>query len=222
MLRTLKIDHLKSIAGGMVLIALNFLLVYLFSYTFVPKLVSSMFSSLLVGILVVAGVLTVGGVLAEGGVIFESIPMAFSGLLMLQLMYGALGAKIISVLSGGRVVVILVSGLITLSLSMVLGIYVFVTTGDKKKFRTFSRVSFLAAFIFSIVGSFTGLWAILFYPITFLLTSIGFVSLLIFKIWRLKSEEDNVIFNAIGLYTAFMGVFLHVLRIVVEYYGRNK
>ena len=46
--------------------------------------------------------------------------------------------------------------------------------------------------------------------------SVGFIVYLVFEIWRMKQKPGRVLMNGIGIYIAYMGVFVEILQIVIS------
>ena len=91
---------------------------------------------------------------------------------------------------------------------------VFWTGRDFSSFQTYSMYAFGAALLMGFIGSFSGIFAL----ITFGLVLIGFILDLIYEIWSMKKHPGNVYMNGMGIYIAFMGVFVQILQIVARSY----
>ncbi|MDY6769234.1 MAG: hypothetical protein SVW02_03960, partial [Candidatus Nanohaloarchaea archaeon] len=84
--------------------------------------------------------------------------------------------------------------------------------------RRYATYLFLGVLLTAFIGTFTPAVALL----AFILALLGFLFLLVYEIWETRTAPENVLRNGIGIYNAFMGVFVHILRIVVEMYLRRR
>jgi len=73
---------------------------------------------------------------------------------------------------------------------------------------------FIGVFVFALIGSLTPTVLI----IAFLLALAGFITYLVYEIWEMKQRPGKVYLNSIGIYVAFMGVFVEILQLVIEMY----
>jgi len=209
----------KSIAIGSALVAVNIALIWLFAQTFIPALVAALFQYLIVGVIVFGAILTGGTWLSAKGIREDNTKLAWFGVTLLMACYGAFGSLALSfVESAGQGFVLGVTAAVTVVIASLCAGYVYGTKKNFSKFRNYATYCFLGVLLFAFVGTFVGALAI----IGFALATTGFLLYLIYEIWAIRTSPQKVMLNGIGIYSAFMGVFVHVLRIVVEMYLRRK
>lgn len=206
-----------GISGG--LITANIVLMYLLSFTAVTGMVAALFNTLILGVLVFGALLTGGAYLAERGVKDGDTGTAAAGVALLQTGYGVFGGFVLSILPA---TLRLPATGITLLLSVVIataaGLYVYRSDRNFDPFRRYASYCFLGVLGMALLGTFAAPIAI----IAFLLALLGFLFYLVYEIADLEQHPQQVWLNAVGIYTAFMGVFIHILQIVVRLYGNRR
>lgn len=218
----LETPELKSIGISTALIMTNIGMIWVFLYTPLRLVNSIVFSTLILGMIFYGVLLTAGNWLGKKGIKEQDMQKAIIGTALLQFAYGMFGAGVLNLLgTTENSVIFLILGatlIITLFISFLAGLLVYWTDRDFSKFQNYSSYAFIAAFVMGVIGSFSGIFA----TIAFFLVLLGFLLDLIYEIWQLRSRPRNVILNGFGIYVAFMGVFVEILRLVVEAYLRSR
>ncbi|MDY6768593.1 MAG: hypothetical protein SVW02_00595 [Candidatus Nanohaloarchaea archaeon] len=209
----------KSIGVSTGLILLNVAVMGVIGVTPIADLVLALFSTLIVGVLVYGAILTGGTYLAQRGVENDDMTVAGIGVALLQVGYGSFGGALLSLAPASLFLPILattaaVTGVIAAGAAGL----VYGTGRDFSGFRRYATYCFLGVLLFALIGTFTPALAV----IAFLLALTGFLLLLVHEIWQTRTRPDRVLMNGIGIYNAFMGVFVHILRIVAEMYLRRE
>lgn len=214
----LESNELKSIGLSTGLVILNIALIALLALTPARQFTNLAFSIPIVGVLVFGALITGGVYLARNGIKTGSDKKAVSGAVILQLAYGIFGAGIIGFLpQNAHAIVLGITGLVTAGITLLSGIVVYGTDHDFRNWGRYSSYMFLGVIGLAFIGSLT--------PVVlagaFLLALAGFITYLIYEIWEMKERSGKVYLNAIGIYVAFMGVFVQILQIIVEMYLRR-
>jgi FtsH-binding integral membrane protein len=201
------------------MIGVNIALMPILALTPIPQLVSWLFNFLFVGVIVFGAILTAGTYLSEKGIEQDDVVKLWSGIGLLMVGYGAFGSLALSYLSSGLwLEVVGIATIVSMLIAGLAALYVYNTSRDLEPFRTYASYAFIGVLIISFIGSFSGIFAL----IAFFLALIGFLLYLVYEIGRLQTAPENVFRNAVGIYSAFMGVFVHILRIVVSMYARRR
>ncbi len=218
----LETGEIKSIGLSTGLIVANIGLMWVFLFTPLREINSFVFDFLIIGMLFYGALLTVGNWLGKRGVRQADYGMAILGVLILEFAYAMFGAGVLYLLgTTDSSLIMTVLGItfgVTLGITLIAAFAVYWTDRDFSRFRTYSAYAFLAALGAGFVGSFSGVFALF----TFFLVLLGFLLDLVYEIWHMKQKPRNVYLNSIGIYVAFMGVFVEILRLVVEYYLRSE
>ena len=214
----LKSGELKSIGLSPGLVVLNIALIALLALTPARQFTNLTFSIPIVGVLVFGALITGGSYLARNGIKNDSDKKAVLGTVILQAAYGVFGAGVIGFLpQNAHAVVLGITGLVTAGITVLSGIVVYGTDHDFSNWGKYSSYMFLGVIGLAFVGSLT--------PVVlagaFLLALAGFITYLIYEIWEMKERSGKVYLNAVGIYVAFMGVFVQILQIIVEMYLRR-
>lgn len=211
-------DEWKSIGVSTALILVNVALMGVIGVTPIADLVGALFGTLIIGVLVYGVVLTAGTYLAERGVKNGNIGIAAVGVTLLQLGYGSFGGAILSIAPASLFIPILaVTAAVTAVIAAAAAALVYGTGRDFSRYRRYASYCFIGVLLFALIGTFTPVVAAL----AFILAVTGFLFLLVYEIWQTRKAPENVVMNGIGIYNAFMGVFVHILRIVAEMYLRR-
>lgn len=204
-----------AIGGGAGLVGVTVALIYVLSFTPIAALARSAFSSLIIGVVIFGAVLSGGAWLARKGLDQDSTGMAVAGTALLAGGYGAFGAGILALLQPGlRASAAGVTLVASVALTLVSAGYVYSSDRDFGWAGRYSSYCFLGLLGFALIGTFTPALAV----VAFVLAMAGFTLYLIHELWRLRDHRASWQQNALGVYIAFMGVFVHILQIVVRMY----
>lgn len=207
--------QLKSLAVATSLIILNIAVMWIFSFTPLAAINNLLFGTFfLLGVIVYGAMLTGGVHLAKKGVRSQNSSLAIGGTSLIQLAYGMFGAGILSIfLSPQRQLIALaITGVVTTVIAVLSGLLVFGSNHDFSNWGRYANYIFLGVLGVSLIGSFSPALTIL----AFGLALIGFVVYLIHEIYVTKTRPGTPFLNGIGLYTAYMGVFVEILQLVVQ------
>ncbi|MFB6100865.1 MAG: hypothetical protein ABEK16_06375 [Candidatus Nanohalobium sp.] len=212
-----KQGQLKSLGIATALIILNIAVMWIFAFTPLAAVNDLIFPppqwKLFLGVIVYGAMLTGGVWLAKKGVRSGEKTMAAGGASIIQLAYGMFGAGIIGMLPPSvQALALGITGIVTTAIAVLSGLVVFGTGHDFSNWGRYANYIFLSVLAVSFIGSFSGIFAL----ITFTLALIGFIVYLIHQIYVTKTRPGTPFLNGIGLYTAYMGVFVQILQIVVE------
>lgn len=205
----------KITAMGTALVALNILLMLALSYTPVAAVGALLFSNFFVGI--VFFVVTVGGGfwLSSRGVERGNYPLTGVGVTLTQVGYGVLGAAILlGAATSLRLQAIGIATVVTGVITAGVALYVFNTDRSFEGWQRYAFFLFVGGFAVGAVGYFTSRWLLLGATVFFFL---GFLVDLVYEIWAVRENRyASDLRNAIGIYVAVMGVFVHVLMWALE------
>ncbi|MCJ7479113.1 MAG: hypothetical protein MUP63_02945 [Candidatus Nanohaloarchaeota archaeon QJJ-7] len=208
----------KSIGISTALILFNVALMGIMGTTMIADWVLHLFSTLIIGVIIYGILLSGGTYLAERGIRDENLGMAAIGVALLQIGYGSFGAAMLGYAPTNLFIPILaVTAFVTGIIAVAAAALVYGTKRDFSSFRRYSTYLFLGVLLTAFVGTFTPVVA----GIAFILALLGFLTLLVYEIWETRKSPEKVLLNGIGIYNAFMGVFVHILRIVAEMYLRR-
>ncbi len=208
----------KSIGISSGLILLNIAVMAGIAVTPLADMVLQLFSTLILGVIVYGALLSGGTYLAEKGVKKERVPLAFLGVALLQAGYGSFGGAILSLLSSELFLPVLgITAVVTGGIAAAAAGLVYGTGRDFSRYRRYASYLFIGVLLSALVGTFVPGVSLL----AFLLALLGFLVLLVYEIWETRKSPEKVLLNGIGIYNAFMGVFVHILRIVAEMYLRR-
>ncbi|SEP77550.1 hypothetical protein [Natrinema salaciae] len=209
---TVNVPKVAGIATA--LVAANILLMLVGSYTPLADLGLILFSNYFVGI--GTFVVTIGGGfwVSNRGIETGNIPIAGAGVTLIQFGYTLLGSAILVIApSALRVPALAITTIITGLLTAGIVVVVYRTDRSFAGWQTYAKGLFVAGFAAGAVGFFTNPSLMLFASVLFFL---GFVTDLTYEIWAVKENRyASPIRNAIGIYIAVMGVFIHILRLVL-------
>lgn len=202
------------------LMALNVLLIYVLVATPLAVVNEYLFSAPILGVLVYGAALMAGEWIAERGIEDGSAGLAVGGMALLQLAFGTFGAGVLSFLPRGlHVPAIAITAVVTGVLTLVIATYVYARSKDFDDWSTYATVSFVGGLIAIAIGTFVLPVLLL---VGFVLVFLGFLFRLGWEIWRVRERRAPVALQAIGVYIAVMGVFVHVLQIVVRMLARRE
>lgn len=214
-------NEIKSVGVSAGLVLANISLIWILLFTPLSTVNNFLFQYLIIGMIFYGVMLTAGNYLGNQGIKDEDMGKALLGVALLQLAYGMFGAGVLSILgttSPSAVGLVLgVTAGVTLAVTLTAALVVYGTGRDFRNLSNYSFYSFIAALATGFIGSFSGIFAL----ITFALVLLGFLLDLVYQIWEMKAKSQNHYLNGLGIYVAFMGVFVHVLQMVIEYYLRE-
>ena len=211
-------NEIKSIGLSTALVLLNIGFIALLALTPAKQFTDMAFSIPIVGVLVFGALITGGVYIAKNGIREDSNSKAYLGTAILQVAYGVFGAGIIRFLSPDLYLTVLtVTAAVTTAITVLSGLVVYGTGHDFRNWGRYSSYMFLGVLGISLIGSLSPGILI----VAFLLALGGFITYLIYEIWEMKQKPGNVYLNAIGIYVAFMGVFVQILQIIAEMYLRE-
>ncbi|MFB6245168.1 MAG: hypothetical protein ABEJ03_02365 [Candidatus Nanohaloarchaea archaeon] len=207
-------NQIKSLGIATALIVLNIGVMWAFAFTPLAGINDLVFGTFfLLGPLLYGALLTGGTWIARRAVRNGDEAKAAAGTGLVQLGFGMFGAGIIGYLGSGLQAVALgITGVATTGIAVLSGLLVYGTGHDFSSWGRYSNYFFLGVLGLSLVGSFAHEVILL----AFLLSVAGFVTYLIHEIYVTRERPGTPLLNGIGLYVAFMGVFVHVLQLVVE------
>ncbi|MFB6096749.1 MAG: hypothetical protein ABEJ74_05120 [Haloferacaceae archaeon] len=210
-----------SVVGGATgLVVLNVLVMFGLSATPLASVTRYLFAVPIVGALVFGAVIVGGEQLAERGVEDGNLGFAVAGMALLQLAFGVLGAGALARLAPAtRVTALVLTAVVTAVLTAVIATYVYARSSTTfEHYGTWANYAFLGGLVAILVGTFVA-------PVLlagFVLIFLGFLLRLGWEIWRVRDGRGaSATMQAIGLYIAVAGVFVHVLRLVVQMLRRR-
>ena len=210
---SLNIGKITSMATALVLV--NIVLMFGLSYTPVADVGLMLFSNFVTGI--ATFMITVGGGfwVSNKGIESGSLPLAGVGVSMTQAGYGLFGAAILAIApSALRIPALGITAVITALITAVVAVVVFKTDHSFENWQKYSWGFFIGGFVAGAAGMFVSSTLFLVAGALFFL---GFVVDLTYEIWAVKANKyESDLRNAIGIYIAVMGVFVHILQLVLR------
>lgn len=204
----------QVVVSASALMALNVLLMYVFVATPLATVNRYLFSIPILG-MVVYGIAIVGGeLLAERGVKNGTMGLAAVGVAILQLAFGTFGAGVLSYAPpGSRVTILGITAVVVALMTLAIGTYVYARSTTFEHYNRWATFAFLGGLGAVLIGSF-------FAPVLllgFVLIFLGFLFRLGWEIWQIRDGRiRSTSLQAIGLYVAVAGVFVHVLQLVLR------
>lgn len=206
-------NELKSIGLSTGLILLNVGLMGVIAYTPVAGLLDIMFSYAIVGIIFFGVLLTGGNYLAERGIKRDDLGLSLMGAGILQFAYGSFGGGLIAGLEPQvQGVALGITAVVTTLIAVFAGAVVYGTNRDFSSWGSYASYLFLGVLGFGFLGTLIPQLLIL----AFICALLGFIVYLVHEIWEMRSRPKKVYLNAVGIYVAYMGVFIQVLQIVLR------
>ena len=204
----------KVVGTAAALMTLNVLLMAAFATTPLAVVNSYLFSIPIVGVLVYGAAIYIGERVAEKGVNAGDVAMALGGVAILQLAFGLFGAGILSFVSPQAMLPILgITAVVTALMTLAIGTYVYARSITFEHYSTWSTYAFLGGVGAILIGTFVPPVLL----VGFVLIFTGFIFRLGWEIWRIRDGRVHAVsLQAIGLYVAVAGVFVHVLQIVIR------
>lgn len=206
--------ELKSLGVASGLIALNIAVMWAFAFTPLSAVNNMLFGSFFLIGVVVYGIMLSGGLyIARRGIKNNNIGFASIGTGLIQVAYGLFGAGLLGILLPSmQAAAIAITGVVSVIIAILSGLLVYGTGHDFSSWGRYANYLFLGVIGVAFVGSFSPIFTL----VAFSLALIGFIVYLIHQIYMVKTQPGQPILNGIGLYTAFMGVFVEILQLVVR------
>ncbi|MFP4038483.1 MAG: Bax inhibitor-1 family protein [Candidatus Nanohaloarchaea archaeon] len=209
-------DHrIKTIGIASGLIALNVALMSGIAFSPIASITGLVFEHLIIGVLFFGAFLTAGVWIAKSGIRNNDKTRTGLGAGILQAAYGIFGGGILSLAPPSLMpIVILSTFAATLTISVLSAALVYFTGRDFSRWGIYSTYLFLGVIGLSLFGTFLPGFGV----IAFFLALAGFTTYLIHEIYILREQEASALMNGLGIYIAFMGVFVQVLQMVLRFY----
>jgi len=212
----------QIVAGAGGLSTLNVLGMVAVSFTPLVLFVDLVYSIPILGIVVYGALLSGGEWMARTGVTEGRMGLALVGTAVLQFAFATFGGWTLSLLQSTtlRVVAIGIAGFVTVGITVLVAIYVYYRSDtDFGHWKWLSMGAFVLGVLAGLVGTLVTVDLLVAFPL-FLL---GFWFLLGWEIYQVRDRTRGSppMYHAIGIYVAFMGVFVHILRIVVSFLARE-
>ena len=204
----------KVVGTAAALMTLNVLLMAAFALTPLAVVNSYLFSVPIIGVLVYGAAIYAGERVAEKGLKASNVAMALGGVVILQMAFGLFGGGILSVLSPEAMLPVLgITAIITVLMTLAIGTYVYARSITFEHYSTWSMYAFIGGVVAILIGTFVTPVLL----VGFVLIFTGFIFRLGWEIWRIRDGRVQAVsLQAIGLYVAVAGVFVHVLQIVIR------
>lgn len=205
----------KTIGIASALVALNVALMSIITFTPLAGVMEYVFSQLILGVLFFGALLTGGVWIAKSGIRNNNRAKSGLGVTILQAAYGLFGGGVLSMAPADLMPVIIgVTFVLTLGLTVASAALVYFTGRDFSSFDNYSTYMFLGVLGLSLFGTFLPYFGV----IAFFLALAGFLTYLIYEIYVLRELQASPLMNGLGIYVAFMGVFIQILQMVLRYY----
>lgn len=210
----------RVIGGASGLLVVTIALMYAFAMTPLAAVNRQLFAYPIVGVLVYGAAIVGGELVAERGVERGDLGIATIGTVILALAFAIFGAGVLGVAPADlRLEIIGITAIVTVAVTALIAAYVYGRRTSFASWGRYANVSFLGGVGAIAVGTFVLSELLL---VGFVLIFLGFLLRLGWEIWRLREEAvDSTALQAIGVYVAIAGVFVHVLQLVVRYVLRE-
>lgn len=202
-----------TLSLGASMMAATVLGMLLIADTAVAELMLTLYQFPIVGVVVFGALLTGGRYLGIKGVKQNSTVQAVVGALILIVSYAWFGGGILTPYEPSLYnPAILVTGAITIAITLVASAYVYSTDKNLAHWSRYSGYCFLGVIVSAFIGT-------IYAPITligFALALLGFTADLVYEVWMTSQKNRPAYANGIALYVAFAGVFVHILQLVLR------
>jgi FtsH-binding integral membrane protein len=206
-------DELKSIGLSTGLVLVNVALMAVIAVTPLSQITNLLFGVPIIGMVIFGAGLTAGRWIAKKGMKQDNTGLAVAGTGLLQVTYGIFGGGILSYVAPSVFPIALgITAVITTGIAVGAALLVYGTGRNFRSWGKYSNYLFMGALGTGLIGSAFAPLLIL----TFILVLIGFIVYLVYEIWRMKQRPGRVVMNGIGIYIAYMGVFVEILQIVIS------
>lgn len=205
----------RVVGGASVLMVLNVLAMYVLSMTPLAVVNTHLFAYPIVGVLVYGAAIVGGELVAERGIEDGDVGVALAGVAILQLAFGTFGAGVLSIVPADRRLSILaITAVVVALVTATIGTYVYARSTTFEHYGTWANYAFLGGIAAILVGTFVLSELLL---VGFVLVLLGFLLRLGWEMWRIRDGRVAAAsLQAIGLYVAVAGVFVHVLQIAIR------
>lgn len=167
------------------------------------------------GLVVFGIVLTAGRYVGLVAAVEEYYSTALVASGVVAVAYAAFGAGVLSLYASGiHGTAILLTAAITAGLTIAAAVLVYTTDHSFANWDRYSGGLMIGGVCVLAVGSATGVSAVT--GLAFGLILLGWIVDLVFEIYMVSNDDRSPVANGIGVYIAFMGVFVHILQLVLE------
>lgn len=206
-------NELKSIGLSSGLIIANIALMAVVAVTPLSNITSLLFGIPIVGMVIFGAGLMAGRYMAEKGMKDDNTGLAVAGAGLLEITYGIFGGGILSLVATSSFPLVLgLTAIVTTGIAILAALLVYGTGKNFRSWGKYANYLFMGAFVTGLIGS-------AFPPLlllTFVLVLLGFIVYLVYEIWDMKRDPSRVVMNGIGIYVAYMGVFVEILQIIIS------
>jgi len=205
----------QAIGGATGLMLLNVFVMYAIAASPLAAVNRLLFSIQIAGVLVYGVAIAGGEMVAERGFENNSMGVAMVGVVILELAFGMFGGGVLAFLGQGvRWTALGITAAVVVLLTAGIGTYVYARSGTQfDHYGNWANYAFLAGIVAILVGSFMPPVLLLGFVCIFL----GFLFRLGYEMWEIRENRGRAVtMQAVGLYIAVAGVFVHVLQIVVR------
>lgn len=212
-------QFITAIGVAMLLVAINMLLIIAFTDTQIATGTTWLYTDAplapFAGLIVFGGALTAGRSFGLQAMKNQNLPMSIAMAGLVQVTYGAFGASIITSYAPNiRGAGLLITLAITTTYMVLVSSVVYATDISFEPCRFISSTLMIGGVISILITSVIGVS--LFNLLGFALITLGFMVDMIYEIWHTSNKHISPLFNGFAVYIAFMGVFVHVLQLVLE------
>lgn len=206
----------RVVGGATGLLLVTIVAMYALATTPLAALSRQLFAYPILGVLVYGVAIGGGEYVAERGVDRGDLGIATIGTAILILAFGTFGAGVLAIAPRDlRVEILGITAIVTALITALIATYVY---GRAKSFASWNRYStyaFLGGIVAIAIGTFVFDVLLL---VGFVLIFLGFLWRLGWEIWRVRENAvASTAIQAIGVYVAIAGVFVHVLQLVLRY-----
>lgn len=174
----------------------------------------------LLGLLVFGALISGGRHFGMKGLMSDDMKLALGGIVLSVFTYGWFGGAILSQSSQNiYVAAIVITGGITIGITVVATILVFGTDYNFSWTGKASAISFGFGIVLVLITSFISITPLVL--VGFLCFLLGFMFDLVYEIHLTSAGARNPVANGLGVYIAFAGVFVHILQLVRRALARN-
>ncbi|AGB15203.1 hypothetical protein Halru_0570 [Halovivax ruber XH-70] len=206
----------RVIGGATGLLLVTIAVMYVLAMTPLAALNRQLFAAPIVGVLVYGVAIGGGEYVAERGVERGNLGIAALGTAILILAFGTFGAGVLAIAPLDlRVEILAITALVTAVLTALIAAYVYGRAKSFAAWGTYATYAFLGGIGAIAIGTFVLSQLLL---VGFVLLFLGFLLRLGWEIWRVRENAvASATIQAIGVYVAIAGVFVHVLQLVLRY-----
>lgn len=183
--------------------------------SFVTWLYTGAFGAPFTGLVVFGVVLTAGRYYGLKSIAEENLVVAAVMVSVVAVAYAAFGGSILSHYAASlwTGALAITFGFVTLYTAAVAGV-VYSTDRSFEAWGAYAGYFMIGGVVGVLAYTFVA-WAPLMY-VAFALIVIGFLIDLVYEIWHTSNRDRSALANGFAVYIAFMGVFVHLLQLVLE------